>query len=105
MVTHNFPPKWLLWQPKLCDISTISLLTQILNMVKIGFTPMKLQSEVLIRNTISNFTSFYLNTPVILYITANISSQQIIMIMSGPSVMNDVMLPNCHISCLHEIRV
>ena len=40
----------------------------------------------------------------ILCITPNTSSQQIKMIKSGLSVMNEVIVANCHISCIHEIR-
>ena len=53
MVTHKCPPKWFPWQPKLCDMSTISLLTRILNMVDIGL-PLTKQSEIaLFRNIFS----------------------------------------------------
>ena len=37
-------------------------------------------------------------------IARNISLQQIKMIISGPSIMDAVMLANYQISCLHEIR-
>ena len=40
----------------------------------------------------------------ILCIKPNISSQPIEMIKSGPCVMNEIMLANCHISCLHVIH-
>ena len=65
MITHNFPSKWLPWQPKSCDMSTIFLLIRILNTVKIGLKLMKLQWEVaLLGNIISNFSRFYLNVLV-----------------------------------------
>ena len=44
IVTHIFPPKWFSWQPKSSDLSAISLLTGIPNMVKIGLELAKLQS-------------------------------------------------------------
>ena len=44
MVTHIFLPKWFLWQPKSCSVSTMSLLTIVLNMVTIGLELAKLQS-------------------------------------------------------------
>ena len=44
MVTHIFPPKWFSWQPKSCELSMISLLIRIPNMVKIGIELAKLQS-------------------------------------------------------------
>ena len=44
MVTHIFPPKLFPCQPKSCYLSTISLLTTMLNMVKIGHKLAKLQS-------------------------------------------------------------
>ena len=40
----------------------------------------------------------------ILYMTPNTSPQQIEMTKFGPSVMNDIMLTHCQISCLHEIQ-
>ena len=45
MVTHIFPPKWFPWQPKSCDLSMISLLTRMPNMVKIGLKLAKLQLQ------------------------------------------------------------
>ena len=43
IVTHIFPPKWFLWQPKSCDLSLISLMTRMPNIVKIGLELAKLQ--------------------------------------------------------------
>ena len=59
MVTHNFPTKWVPWQPQSCDMLTISVFIKILNtgMVNIGTKVTKLESEVaLFRNIVSNFT-------------------------------------------------
>ena len=53
------------WQPKSHDMPTISLWTRMLIIMKIGLKLAKLQSKVaLFQNIISNFTGFYLNTPV-----------------------------------------
>ena len=55
--TDNFRTKGFPWQPKSCDMLTISLLSRMLNMVTIGLKLKKLQSEVaLFQNIISNFT-------------------------------------------------
>ena len=73
MVAPNFQSKWCPWQLKLCYISAISLLARILNMVKIGLKLMKLHLEVAVfMNFISNFTLFYLNTPVQVYMHTEI---------------------------------
>ena len=66
MVTHNFPPKWFSCQPKSYNMSTISLLTTVLNMLKIGLKLKKLPSEVAYLGILSVFVpDFYLNTPVL----------------------------------------
>ena len=60
-----FPARMVSMATKSCDMSTISLLTRMLNMVKFGLKLTKLQSEVcLFRNIISNCTWLCLNTPV-----------------------------------------
>ena len=63
IVTHHFLPKCFPWQPKSCDMSTISLWTGMRNMVKIKLTKLK-WVVALFHNISSNFIWFYLNTPV-----------------------------------------
>ena len=61
MVIHNFQPKWFPWQPKSCGMLTISLLTGVLKMVKIGHKLMKLlQNVALLTNLTGNSTYFTL---------------------------------------------
>ena len=62
---HNFPLKWFPWQPKSYGMSTISVLSRMLTVVKIGLKLTELQSEVcLFINIISNCTWFYHKTPL-----------------------------------------
>ena len=68
MVIHNLPQKCFLWKPKSCNMLTISLLTIILNIVKIGLKLTKLQSEVaLFGNIISDCAWFYNNIECSVY--------------------------------------
>ena len=68
MVTY-FPTTWLPWQLKSCDMSTISLLTRMLNVMKIGLTLTKLQSQVtLFWNIITNFTLTHMHIYIYIYI-------------------------------------
>ena len=60
IVTHNFPPTWFPWQPKSCDLWTVSMLTRIPNMMKIGLTLTKLLSGVAL---FSNMFSKRINLP------------------------------------------
>ena len=53
MVKHKFQPKWFAWQPKLCDMLTISLLTRVLNVGKIGLKLTKLSEVASFRNIFS----------------------------------------------------
>ena len=57
METHKFPTKWFPWQPKLCDTWAISLLTRILNIVKIGLKLTKESQVALFRNIFSKTTN------------------------------------------------
>ena len=58
MVTHQVPPKWFPWQPKLCDIRTVSLVIGILNLVKIGLKLTR-QSEVPLFKSIFSRTTIW----------------------------------------------
>ena len=59
MMTHNCLPKWFPWDPiNACDMSSVSLLAQIRNMVNIGLKLMKLQWEVAFFSNIFTKTNF-----------------------------------------------
>ena len=53
MVTHNFLPKWFPWQPISYDMSTISVLARIQNMLNIGLKATVSQCPILLVGTLS----------------------------------------------------